>query len=236
MTCILDISCKHRCPCRHIWGLRNDVKDNLHVIADTTIIYPAGHNIVIRNLETQQQQFIQPPLDSEGILGLTLAPNQRHVAVTERAERATVTIYDLQTLKRRKVLSSVDISGKVRVLMPQSSWDSPVMRRCLSGSYQGGYPYQVGSGTLTALLVLHAGDHKCGLQRRQQAPSGARRGTRLEPSPVAMGEVKVACKHQDQQPGRSAHDTGVPNLSCLGSMVWVGWWAGSKVTQGAGCS
>ena len=103
--------------CRHIWGLRSDVKDNLHVIADTTIVYPAGHNIVIRNLESQQQQFIQPPLDSEGIIGLTLAPNQRHVAVTERAEKATVTIYDLQTLKRRKVLSSVDISGKVRVIL-----------------------------------------------------------------------------------------------------------------------
>ena len=96
--------------------MRSDVKDNLHVIADTTIVYPAGHNIVIWNLESQQQQFIQPTLESEGIIGLTLAPNQRHVAVTERAERATVTIYDLQTLKRRKVLSSVDISGKVKVI------------------------------------------------------------------------------------------------------------------------
>ena len=126
--CILPSSCKYRCPCRHIWGLRSDVKDNLHVIADTTIIYPAGHNIIIRNLESQPQQFIQPPLDSEGILGLTLAPNQRHVAVTERAERATVTIYDLQTLKRRKVLSSADISGKVRVPRAQSSWESLVLR------------------------------------------------------------------------------------------------------------
>ena len=142
MTCILDISCKHRCPCRHIWGLRNDVKDNLHVIADTTIIYPAGHNIVIRNLETQQQQFIQPPLDSEGILGLVLAPNQRHVAVTERAERATVTIYDLQTLKRRKVLSSVDISGKVRaVILGQPCYE--VLIRILSGrlSLSGRFRY-----------------------------------------------------------------------------------------------
>lgn len=113
---MLRSSCKHiAAPRRHIWGLRSDVKDNLHVIADSTIVYPAGHNIIIRNLETQQQQFIQPPLESEGVIGVTLAPNQRHVAITERSERATVTIYDLQTLKRRKVLSSIDISGKVRV-------------------------------------------------------------------------------------------------------------------------
>ena len=108
--------------------MRNDVKDNLHVIADTTIVYPAGHNIVIRNLESQQQQFIQPPIDSEGIIGIALAPNQRHVAVTEKAERATVTIYDLQTLKRRKVLSSVEISGKVR---SNNAVDGAMLQACL---------------------------------------------------------------------------------------------------------
>lgn len=86
----------------------------MHAVTDTALVYPAGHNIVIHNLETQQQQFIQLPAESEGITGLFITPNQRHVAVTERAEKATVTIYDLQTLKRRKVLSSVDISGKVR--------------------------------------------------------------------------------------------------------------------------
>ena len=95
------------CPCRYVWGLRTDVKDNVQVISDTVIVFPAGHNVVINNFDTHQQQLIQPPADSEGITGLAITPNQRHIAVTERAEKPTVTIYDLQTLKRRKVLSSV---------------------------------------------------------------------------------------------------------------------------------
>lgn len=101
--------------------MRSDVKDNLHIITDTSIVYPVGHNTVIRSLESQQQQFIQSPLESEGILGLAVTPNQRHVAVTERAEKATITIYDLQTLKRRKVLSSVEISGKVKAKLTLSA-------------------------------------------------------------------------------------------------------------------
>ena len=113
--------------------MRNDVKDNLHVISDTSIVYPAGHNVVIRNLDTQQEQFIQPPLESEGITGLAVTPNQRHVAVIERGEKPTVTIYDLQTLKRRKILSSVDISGKVRGVQHPSwnLWLTPDIRSLL---------------------------------------------------------------------------------------------------------
>ncbi len=105
--------------------MRTDVKDNVQVISDTTVVFPAGHNIVIDNIETHHQQFIQPPADSEGITGLTITPNQRHIAVTERAEKATVTIYDLQTLKRRKVLSSVEICGKVCGPLPSASQDAP---------------------------------------------------------------------------------------------------------------
>ncbi len=99
--------------CRHIFGLRWDVKDNVHYVDESTLVYPAGHNIVLHNLETKQQQFMPVPADSDGILGLALTPNRRYLAVTERAKKSTVTIYDLQTLKRRKVLASVDIGGKV---------------------------------------------------------------------------------------------------------------------------
>ena len=99
--------------CRHIFGLRGDVKDNVHYVDEAALVYPAGHNIVIHNLESKQQQFMPLPAESEGLLGLALTPNRRFLAVTERAEKSTVTIYDLQTLKRRKVLASVDIGGKV---------------------------------------------------------------------------------------------------------------------------
>ncbi len=90
------------------------MKNNVHYVDETILVYPAGHNIVLHNLESKQQQFVPLPAESEGVLGLAITPNRRFLAVTERAEKSTVTIYDLQTLKRRKVLASVDIGGKVR--------------------------------------------------------------------------------------------------------------------------
>jgi hypothetical protein len=104
------------CCVRHIFGLRGDVTDNVHFIDEANIVYPAGHNIVIHNLEAEQQTFMPIPSDSEGVTGLSITPNRKYLAMTERAEKATATIYDLQTLKRRKVLSSVDIGGKVKTL------------------------------------------------------------------------------------------------------------------------
>jgi ABC-type uncharacterized transport system permease subunit len=100
--------------CRHVFGLRGDVKDNIHYIDEANIVYPAGHNIVLYNLETKQQQFIQASADSESILALAITPNKRFLAVAERCEKGTVTIYDLQTMKRRKVLASADSNAKVR--------------------------------------------------------------------------------------------------------------------------
>ncbi|EIE19478.1 WD40 repeat-like protein, partial [Coccomyxa subellipsoidea C-169] len=117
----------------HIFGLRGDVKDNVHYVDEAALVYPAGHNIIIHNLETKQQQFIPLPAESEGLLGLALTPNRRFLAVTERAEKSTVTIYDLQTLKRRKVLASVDIGGKEIASIAFSS-DSKIL------AAQGGAP------------------------------------------------------------------------------------------------
>lgn len=88
--------------------------DNVQYVEESTIAYPAGHNIIIHNVETKQQLFMPLTTESQGITGLAITPNRKFLAVTERAEKATVTIYDLQALKRRKVLGSVDIGGKVR--------------------------------------------------------------------------------------------------------------------------
>ena len=91
----------------------------MHYLDDATILYAAGHNIVTYNLETRQQQFIQASTDSEGIVALAVTPSKRFLAVAERAQKGTVTIYDLQTLKRRKVLTSTDSSAKVATSHPE---------------------------------------------------------------------------------------------------------------------
>ena len=70
------------------------------------MLYPAGHNIVIFNAEQKTQKFIPGTDNTEGITAMAVSPNHTYVAVAERAkegEKAQVTVFDLHTLKRRKV-------------------------------------------------------------------------------------------------------------------------------------
>ena len=95
---------------RHAFGIKADVKDNICYLDEQTVIYPAGHNIVIFNTEQKTQKFIPGTENTEGITAMAVSPNRKWVAVAERAkegEKAQVTIFDLHTLKRRKVRAAV---------------------------------------------------------------------------------------------------------------------------------
>ena len=50
--------------------------------------------------------------DSTRITAMTVSPNRRLLAVAERGERPTVTVYDLTTMKKRKVLSHTEAGTK----------------------------------------------------------------------------------------------------------------------------
>ena len=41
-----------------VFGLKGDVKDNIHYIDETTVVYPAGQNVIIYNMETKAQKFL----------------------------------------------------------------------------------------------------------------------------------------------------------------------------------
>jgi WD40 repeat protein len=95
---------------RHTFGIKADTKDNLCYLDEQTVIYPSGHNLVIFNTEQKTQKFIPGTENTEGITAMAVSPNHKYVAVAERAkegEKAQVTIFDLHTLKRRKVLQAV---------------------------------------------------------------------------------------------------------------------------------
>mgnify|MGYP001221119778 CR=1 FL=1 len=66
------------------------------------MVYPAGATIVVYNTDTRTQRFIMGP---EGAVytAMAVSPNRRYVAVAERGVVPAVSIYDLHTLKRRKV-------------------------------------------------------------------------------------------------------------------------------------
>lgn len=91
---------------RHTFGIKADVKDNICYLDEQTVLYPSGNNIIIFNTEQKTQKFIAGTENTEGITAMAVSPNHKYVAVAERAkegEKAQVTIYDLHTLKRRKV-------------------------------------------------------------------------------------------------------------------------------------
>uniref|UniRef100_K3X1G7 Uncharacterized protein n=1 Tax=Globisporangium ultimum (strain ATCC 200006 / CBS 805.95 / DAOM BR144) TaxID=431595 RepID=K3X1G7_GLOUD len=106
---------------RHIFGLKADVANNAVYVDDQAIAYPAGHNLVIYSLDEKRQKFITGTENTEGITSIAIASNRRFIAVAEKSDRGLVSIYDLKTLKKRKVLSSAETQGKSYVSMEFSA-------------------------------------------------------------------------------------------------------------------
>lgn len=94
--------------------MKGDVRDNIHYVDESTVLYPAGHQIILYHIETKTQRFIQGSAEVEGITCVALSANRKYLAVAERAEKAQITVYDMASLKRRKVLSASDVNSRVR--------------------------------------------------------------------------------------------------------------------------
>ncbi len=61
---------------RHIFGLKGSVKNNIWYIDENIVVFPCGHNTIIYNTETKDQQFVSLGA-SEGITALAVTPNKR---------------------------------------------------------------------------------------------------------------------------------------------------------------
>lgn len=88
----------------HAFGLKADVADNACYLDEQNVIYTAGNVVVIYNLDQKSQRFIFGTEGSDGFSAMAVSPNRRYVALAERGEHASVNIYDLHSLKKRKVL------------------------------------------------------------------------------------------------------------------------------------
>ncbi|KAH6579119.1 hypothetical protein BASA60_003378 [Batrachochytrium salamandrivorans] len=97
---------------KHVFGLNGDVKGNIAYLDEQTIIYPAGANVVLYNTETKTQKFI-PTVDKSGrMTAMAVSGIKRFLAIAERGEKPICTIYDLHTLRRRKVITLPDVESK----------------------------------------------------------------------------------------------------------------------------
>jgi len=68
----------------YIFGVKSSIKNSLFFIDETTVIYPAGHNLVFWSLDQKTQRIISGTPDSDGISAIALTPNKRQVAIAER--------------------------------------------------------------------------------------------------------------------------------------------------------
>lgn len=86
-----------------VFGVRSDVSDNLCFLDEQHVVYPAGANIVILNIDQKTQRFIPAGEGGGKFTAMAVSPNRRFIAIAEKSDRPSVNIYDLQTLKKRKV-------------------------------------------------------------------------------------------------------------------------------------
>lgn len=109
------VACTHLCPTpprRHVFGLNGGP---LLCFADEgAVAYAAGHYAVVHQADSRTQRFVPASPESQGITALAVCHAKKLLALAERCgDRPTVTVFDLQTLKRRKVLTLAESGAKV---------------------------------------------------------------------------------------------------------------------------
>ncbi|XP_048844683.1 cilia- and flagella-associated protein 57 isoform X2 [Brienomyrus brachyistius] len=95
----------------YIFGVRSDVANNLCFLDDQTVVYPAGNHCVCYNIDLKWQRFIPGKEKSSSMCAIAISANRRYLAVAERADGGTVTVYDLREdpSRKRKVLGGGDV-------------------------------------------------------------------------------------------------------------------------------
>ncbi|XP_037831258.1 cilia- and flagella-associated protein 57 isoform X3 [Kryptolebias marmoratus] len=102
-----------------IFGLRTAVRNNLCFLDEQTVVYPSGASCVSHNIVQRCQRFISVSEKSQGICALALSPSRRYLAVSERAEKASITVFDLhhEQGRKRKPLTAGETSVQEFVCM-----------------------------------------------------------------------------------------------------------------------
>ena len=90
---------------KYSFGLKGDVSNNISYLDEQTIIYPAGSNLIIYNVDQKTQKFISSS-GADCITAMAVSPNKRYVATAEKnGEKASIAIFDMTTQRKRKTLT-----------------------------------------------------------------------------------------------------------------------------------
>lgn len=75
---------------RFVFGVQGSRSNAIAFSDQVTIVYVAGHNIVIYNILEGKQRFIHGSDQSESITAMTVCPSARFVALAEHGDKPTV--------------------------------------------------------------------------------------------------------------------------------------------------
>lgn len=75
---------------RFVFGVQGSRSNAIAFSDQATIVYVAGHNIVIYNILEGQQRFIHGSDSSESITAMGVCPSARFVALAEDGEKSAV--------------------------------------------------------------------------------------------------------------------------------------------------
>ncbi|KAJ3397356.1 Cilia- and flagella-associated protein 57 [Lobulomyces angularis] len=94
----------------HVFGLDRKVNNNIGHVNEETVIYPAGTHLIVYNFQTLVQRFI-PIRDGLGITTMAINQQQQLIIVGVMTEKTpNILIYDLVTLKKKKLIPSSETS------------------------------------------------------------------------------------------------------------------------------
>lgn len=69
---------------RNVFGLRSDIRGNIHFTAKQEVIYPVAEVLSIHDYNTNKQKFLRFAEHSRAEI-LCMSPNKKLLAVAERA-------------------------------------------------------------------------------------------------------------------------------------------------------
>ncbi len=84
----------------------------MSLVCTFTAPLTTGNHVVLYHLETKSQSFFPTNDKTEAITAITVSPSHRYLAIAERGEHATITVWDIQAFARKKVLHCPDVTAR----------------------------------------------------------------------------------------------------------------------------
>ncbi|EGR33091.1 WD repeat protein [Ichthyophthirius multifiliis] len=101
------ISITQHVQLKYVFGMNPNIKNSLLFHDEERIIYPAGYNIVLYDLQDKSQHYYQGTNEYRGISCVCLSPLKRYLALGVKGqgnEKPGIILFDTFTQKRRKNL------------------------------------------------------------------------------------------------------------------------------------